>query len=90
MGDDADQPDDHEATLEAYRHAKWTQLEEEGVAPLRRELAKLERYLERADDPHIQRMNIDEGFRRAKTQVLEEILQAAATGENEIDDPQDP
>lgn len=87
VADDADEPDDHGATLEAYRHAKWTQLEEEGVAPLRRELAKLQRYLERADDPHVERMNIDEGFRRAKAQALEEILQAAAAGDEASDDP---
>lgn len=82
MGDDTDEPDDHEATLEAYRHAKWTQLEEEGIAPLRRELAKLKRYLERADDPHIQRMDIDEGFRRAKARVLREILNEASRGDD--------
>lgn len=78
MGDDTDASDGHEATLEAYRHAKWTQLEEEGIAPLRRELAKLQHYLEQADDPHIQRMNIDEGFRRDKARVLREILDEAS------------
>lgn len=79
---DADDEDEHAATLEAYRNAKWEQLRNEGPEPLRRELAKLVRFLETADDPYVQQMNIDEGFRRAKAQVLEEILRAAEAGED--------
>lgn len=75
---EADAEEEHAATLEAYRHAKWEQLRNEGPEPLRRELAKLVRFLETADDPYVQQMNIDEGFRRAKARVLEEILRAAA------------
>lgn len=77
--DDADQ-EEHAATLEAYRQAKWETLRNEGPQPLRRELARLIAYLDQADDPYVQQMNIDEGFRRAKARILQEILQEAQDG----------
>lgn len=74
-GEDAGEP--YGTILRVYRDAKWATLRDEGPTPLRRELAKLERFLEQADEPHVQRMNIDEGFRRAKARVLREILSEA-------------
>lgn len=82
---DRDDPtqEDHAATLEAYRQAKWETLRNEGPKPLRRELARLIAYLERADDPYVEQMNIDDGFRRAKARILQQILQETqAEGED--------
>lgn len=69
--------DEHADTLEAYRHAKWETLRNEGPQPLRRELARLVAYLETADDPYLQQMEIDDDFRQAKARILREILDGA-------------
>lgn len=70
--------DDHEATLEAYEHAKREQLANEGVAPLRRELAALTRFLESDEvTPQLANVDMDEGFREAKAEILREILAEA-------------
>lgn len=79
MGDDKA---DYQDTLEAYEHAKREQLATEGTGPLRRELAALTRFLDRAgeEDPQLANVDVDLEFREAKARVLRKIL-AEAQGE---------
>lgn len=75
---------DVEATLRAYEHAKREQLANEGPAPLRRELAALTRFLDRADeDPQLANVDVDVAFREAKARVLREILAEAQPRDEE-------
>jgi hypothetical protein len=75
--------DEHEATLEAYEHAKREQLHNEGVAPLRRELAALTRFLESDDvTPQLTNVDVDEGFREAKAEILRDLIAEAQAGDD--------
>lgn len=72
--------EDHEATLAAYERAKRATLHDVGRGPLVRELARLEAFLERADETPPW-TDVDVGFREAKARVLRSILR---------EDPEDP
>lgn len=70
--------DDHEAALEAYEHAKREQLANEGIAPLRRELAALVRFLDSDETtPQLANVDMDVEFREAKARILQDIIREA-------------
>jgi hypothetical protein len=75
--------EDLDETLAAYEHAKREQLANEGLAPLRRELAALTRFLESDETtPQLANVDVNEDFRRAKAQILQRILAEAQADED--------
>lgn len=79
----AEDEEDFQATLEVYEHAKREQLANEGIAPLRRELAALTRFLEREEEnPQLSNVDVNVAFREAKAEILRELI-AEAQGEAE-------
>lgn len=78
----ADEDREFDGALKQYRYAKRDQLAAEGPDPLRRELAALTTFLESDRGPYMQNVDVDEEFRRAKADVLQELLaEAEAEGE---------
>lgn len=75
-------PERFQATLAAYETAKRETLANEGPSPLRRELAKLTRFLDGAGDPHLEDVDVDVEFRRAKARVLQTLLAQHERGES--------
>lgn len=85
-GEADDQPAERYAdTLRAYEHAKREQLASEGPDPLRRELAALVRFLGSEDDPYLQNVDVDIGFRKAKARVLRRLLTEAERSNEQAD-----